>query len=53
VQGMLAGSTIVGGTDNLLTIWISPVAAQIIVFALAILVIRLKPQGLLGARDGA
>jgi urea transport system permease protein len=53
VQGMLAGSTIVGGTDNLLTIWISPVAAQIIVFALAILVIRLKPQGLLGARDGS
>ena len=53
VQGMLAGSTIVGGADNLLTIWISPVAAQIIVFALAILVIRLKPQGLLGARDGA
>jgi urea transport system permease protein len=53
VQGMLAGSAIVGGTDNLLTIWISPVAAQIIVFALAILVIRLKPQGLLGARDGA
>ena len=29
------------------------IAGTCIVFALAILVIRLKPQGLLGARDGA
>jgi len=53
LAGVLAGGAVVGGTDSLLTVWLSPVVAQIAVFSLAILVIRLRPQGLLGARDGA
>ncbi|MFQ5784804.1 MAG: branched-chain amino acid ABC transporter permease [Alphaproteobacteria bacterium] len=53
LAGVLAGGGVVGGTNNLLTIWLSPVIAQIAVFALAILVIRVRPQGILGGRDGA
>ena len=41
----------VGGTDSILTIWLSPVVAQIAVFTLAILVIRLRPQGILGDKS--
>lgn len=53
LAGVLVGAGIVGGTGNLLTIWLSPVVAQIAVFALAIVIIRLRPQGLLGGRRGA
>ena len=49
--GVLAGGGIVGGADSLLTLWMSPVAAQIVVFALAVVVIRLRPSGLLGSPD--
>ena len=51
LAGVLVGGGVVGGADNLLTVWLSPVAAQIAVFILAILVIRLRPQGILGGRD--
>ncbi len=50
LAGVLVGGGVVGGTDSLLTIWLSPVVAQIAVFALAILVIRLRPEGVLGSR---
>ncbi len=53
LAGVLVGGGVIGGADNLLTIWLSPVAAQIAVFTLAILVIRMRPEGILGARDGA
>ena len=53
LAGVLVGGGIVGGSGNLLTIWLSPVVAQIAVFALAIVIIRLRPQGLLGGRHGA
>ncbi len=48
LAGVLVGGGIVGGASNLLTLWLSPVVAQIAVFGLAIVVIRLRPQGLLG-----
>lgn len=50
LAGVLAGGAAVGGTNSLLTVWISPVAAQIAVFLLAILVIRMRPEGLLGGK---
>ena len=50
LAGVLVGGAVVGGTSNLLTVWISPVAAMITVYILAILVIRLKPEGLMGGR---
>ncbi len=51
LAGVLAGGGVVGGTDSILTIWLSPVVAQIAVFTLAILVIRLRPQGILGDKS--
>lgn len=51
LAGVLVGGGAVGGTNSLLTVWISPVAAQIAVFILAILVIRLRPEGILGGRN--
>jgi urea transport system permease protein len=51
LAGVLAGGSAVGGTSSLLTVWVSPVAAQIAVFVLAILVIRLRPNGILGGKN--
>jgi branched-chain amino acid transport system permease protein/urea transport system permease protein len=48
LAGVLVGGGLVGGVDSLLTLRISPVAAQIAVFALAVVVIRLRPRGILG-----
>jgi branched-chain amino acid transport system permease protein/urea transport system permease protein len=42
----LLGAVLVGGTDSLAASLWSPVAAQIVVFAMAIVVIRLFPRGL-------
>ena len=50
LAGVLAGGAIIGGVNNLLAVWISPVAALITVYIIAILIIRLKPEGLLGGR---
>ncbi len=48
--GTLLGASVIGGTDTLAAnIW-SPVVAQIIVFTMAIIVIRLFPRGLIGKR---
>lgn len=46
LAGALLGSTLVGGTDVIVASLLSPVAAQITVLAMAVLVIRLFPQGL-------
>ncbi len=46
--GPLGGAAIVGGGDTVISNLISPVAAQIFVLAIAIVVIRLFPQGLAG-----
>jgi urea transport system permease protein len=42
---VLVGGGLVGGLDSLLGTWISPALAQITVFILAILVIRMRPGG--------
>ncbi|WP_025899496.1 branched-chain amino acid ABC transporter permease [Sneathiella glossodoripedis] len=51
LAGVLAGAGAIGGTNSLLSVWVSPVAAQIAVFILAIIIIRMRPSGLLGERD--
>ncbi len=48
--GPVAGSLAVGATDNLTATFVSPVWAQLVVFVMAILVIRLFPRGLVSAR---
>ena len=49
--GTLAGAGVIGGTDTLAAnIW-SPVVAQITVFSMAVVAIRLFPRGIAG-RDG-
>ena len=50
VTGVLAGGTAIGGATSVLGAWWSPVAVQIATFALAVVLIRLRPQGLLGGR---
>jgi branched-chain amino acid transport system permease protein len=50
MTGLVAGGSLVGGLDSLLGGWVSPVLAQITVFVLAILVIRLRPGGLFPGR---
>ncbi len=50
LAGTLVGAAVIGGTDTLAAnIW-SPVVAQIIVFSMAIVVIRLFPRGIVGGR---
>lgn len=51
VAGVLGGGAIVGGLDGGLSMFVSPVAAQILVFAFAVVLIRLRPRGLFGGRD--
>lgn len=52
LAGTLVGAAVIGGTDTLAAnIW-SPVIAQIIVFSMAIVVIRLFPRGIVGGRPG-
>ena len=46
LAGALFGSALIGGTDSLVASLWSPVAAQLVVFTLAVIVIRLCPEGL-------
>jgi branched-chain amino acid transport system permease protein/urea transport system permease protein len=48
LYGVLGGGTIIGGMDNIFSYLISPVGAQVVIFSLAIVLIRLKPQGIFG-----
>jgi len=48
LAGALLGATVVGGTDSVTAALWSPVAAQIVVFTMAVIAIRLFPQGLVG-----
>jgi len=50
IAGPLAGAAGVGGLDSLTAAVASPVWAQLVVFVAAILVIRLRPAGLLARR---
>ena len=50
LSGILVGGAVVGGSDSFISYLFSPVTAQIVVFSLAIVLIRIRPQGLLGAK---
>ncbi len=50
ILGPLAGSATVGTTDNLIASLYSPVWAQIVVFVVAVVLIRIFPAGLTGRR---
>jgi urea transport system permease protein len=50
LSGPIAGATAVGTLDGLTAALTSPVWAQLVVFAAAILVIRVFPSGILGRR---
>lgn len=52
LAGALLGATVVGGTDSVTAALWSPVAAQIVVFTMAVIAIRLFPEGLVGKRQG-
>lgn len=51
LAGVLAGSALIGGTDTVIARLWSPVVAQIVVFTLAIVALRLFPRGVLGGRE--
>ncbi|MFB6130367.1 MAG: branched-chain amino acid ABC transporter permease [Salinigranum sp.] len=48
--GVVPGSLVVGGITNPMTYFVQPVVAQIAVFVLAIVLVVLRPQGLLGGQ---
>ncbi len=49
--GIVPGSTVIAGTSNLMTYSLSPVAAQTLVFVLAIVIVVIRPRGLLGGKE--
>jgi branched-chain amino acid transport system permease protein/urea transport system permease protein len=49
--GVLGGGMLIGTMEALLSAALKPIVAQIIVLAFAILVIRLRPQGLFGKAE--
>lgn len=51
LAGVLAGGALVGGLDGALSLWLSPVLSQVLVFAVAVTLIRLRPRGLFGDSD--
>lgn len=46
LSAVLVGAGVIGGADSLLGHWMSPVLSQMVVFLLAVLVIRRRPGGL-------
>jgi branched-chain amino acid transport system permease protein/urea transport system permease protein len=50
LSGILVGGAVVGGSDSFISYLFSPVTAQIVVFSLAVVLIRIRPEGLLGAK---
>jgi len=48
--GTLLGSFFIGGTETIFALFSSQVVAQAAVFFLAILILRFRPQGLLGEK---
>ena len=49
LYGVVAGGAIIGGLDGALSFFLRPVVAQILVVFLAILAIRVRPQGIAGS----
>lgn len=48
VAGVAAGSTLIGGLESLLTYQLSPSLAQALVLAMAVVLLRYRPTGLIG-----
>lgn len=49
VAGVLAGSTVVGGLETLLSYQLPPTVAQALVLVVAIIFVRLRPRGLVAS----
>jgi branched-chain amino acid transport system permease protein/urea transport system permease protein len=49
VGGVLAGSALVGGFESVFTFYMAPTLAQALVLILAIVLVRVRPQGLVQA----
>jgi len=49
--GSLLGSTVIAGSSNLMTYSISPVMAKTLVFVIAIVVIVIRPRGILRGKE--
>jgi urea transport system permease protein len=48
IFGVVAGGAIIGGGEAFLSASFRPVVAQILVLVLAIVVVRVRPQGVVG-----
>jgi branched-chain amino acid transport system permease protein/urea transport system permease protein len=51
LAGAIGGTIFIGGLDGLLSLNISSVLAQIVVFSIAVILIRFRPRDLLGSGD--
>ena len=49
--GALAGAAVIGGTDSIVSAIWSPVVAQIVVFTMAVIAIRVFPRGLVAGGE--
>lgn len=50
LYGVIAGGAAIGGAEAALSYYLRPVVAQILVVVLAVIVIRVRPQGITGQR---
>lgn len=50
LDGAIIGAGIVGGVESALSFWIQPTLSGVVVFTLAILIMRFRPEGLRGRR---
>lgn len=51
LAGILPGSTVIAGASNLMTYSLSPVVAQTLVFVFAIVIVVVRPRGVLGGKE--
>ena len=52
LYGVIAGGVAIGGTEAALSFYLRPVVAQILVVFIAVVLIRIRPQGLTGGSRG-
>ena len=50
LYGVIAGGVAIGGAEAALSFFLRPVVAQVLVVLFAILLIRIRPQGIVGSR---
>jgi len=49
LYGVLAGGAMIGGAEAAIAYYLRPVVAQVLVIVLAVIVIRIRPQGITGS----